>query len=197
MIIYLVRHGQTTGDIENRYGGDYDDHLTEFGRQQVAEVAEKLRGQKIEKLYASPKIRAREAAAIVGDTLGLPVMILEGFRERNGYGVMTGMVKEEAAKIYPSYVQGLKTDIHFNVAGAETYDDFRQRITTALENLCLDDAPTVAVITHGGPIRLLFRDILRLGEIDIKDCAYTAVEARFNKYRLLTSDGIRIINHTA
>ena len=42
MNIYLVRHGQTTGDLENRYGGDYDDHLTELGKQQSAEVPGKL-----------------------------------------------------------------------------------------------------------------------------------------------------------
>ena len=35
MKIYLIRHGETTGDIEDRYGGDYDDHLSKNGKQQV------------------------------------------------------------------------------------------------------------------------------------------------------------------
>lgn len=42
MIIYLARHGQTTGDIENRYGGDYEDYLTNFGKEQSLALAEQL-----------------------------------------------------------------------------------------------------------------------------------------------------------
>jgi broad specificity phosphatase PhoE len=35
MIIYLIRHGESTSDIDNLYGGDYDDHLTENGKAQA------------------------------------------------------------------------------------------------------------------------------------------------------------------
>ena len=38
----MCRHGQTTGDIEDRYGGDYDDHLTEVGKQQSMILTENL-----------------------------------------------------------------------------------------------------------------------------------------------------------
>ena len=48
MKIYLIRHGQTTGDLEDRYGGDYDDHLTEEGEQQAKRLAEKLASSGIE-----------------------------------------------------------------------------------------------------------------------------------------------------
>ena len=39
MQIYLIRHGQTTGDVEDRYGGDYDDRLTDLGKQQSQNLA--------------------------------------------------------------------------------------------------------------------------------------------------------------
>ena len=42
MKIYLIRHGETTGDIENRYGGDFEDHLSEKGTKQSHELAKKL-----------------------------------------------------------------------------------------------------------------------------------------------------------
>jgi broad specificity phosphatase PhoE len=42
MKIFLIRHGETTGDIEDRFGGDYDDHLTEKGRAQSQELAKGL-----------------------------------------------------------------------------------------------------------------------------------------------------------
>lgn len=34
MKIYLIRHGESTSDVENRYGGTYNDHLTQKGKAQ-------------------------------------------------------------------------------------------------------------------------------------------------------------------
>jgi len=50
MKIFLIRHGETTGDIENRYGGSYDDHLTEMGRASFAGL-QKVLGIKALKLF--------------------------------------------------------------------------------------------------------------------------------------------------
>src|SRR6266404_1691464 len=147
MIIYLTRHGETTGDVENRYGGDYDDHLTEHGRQQSALLAEQLAGKQIQRLFASPLSRAKETAIIVAAKTGLGVEIVQAFKERNGYGILTGLTKEEAAQKYPEQFNLLK-DVHLTVEGAEEYTDFQHRITSALEGLKSDSHEKVAVITH-------------------------------------------------
>ncbi len=191
MIIYLARHGQTTGDIEDRYGGDYDDHLTEVGKQQSAQLAEKLANKKIEQLFASPRIRAQETAAIIAERLGLVATTLDEFRERNGYGILTGMTKEEAIKQHPDQVELLK-DVHNAVDGAEEYKSFQQRITSALEAVSEEPSERIAVITHGGPIRLIFRDILKLGEIEVRDCAYAAINASGGNYKAVELEGIQI-----
>lgn len=59
MKIYLIRHGQTTGDIENRYGGSYDDELTDEGQIQAHNLADKLMNSAIQILFCSPLIRAQ------------------------------------------------------------------------------------------------------------------------------------------
>lgn len=194
MIVYLARHGQTTGDIENRYGGDYDDHLTKTGEQQSEQLAGKLASKHIEALFASPKIRAQEAAAIISARLGLHFTMLEDFRERNGYGIMTGMKKEDAIKQYPEFVAGLKNDVHFNVEGAEPYMQFRGRIEKALEAATKLPYEHIAIVTHGGPIRLIFREVLGLGEININDCAFAAIDVVDGRYDLLDMSGI-ILQH--
>src|SRR3990167_2871262 len=192
MKIYLARHGQTTGDVENRYGGDYDDHLTETGQQQSVKLAEQLADKGIKKLYASPRIRAQETAAVIADKLGLVAETLNDFRERNGYGVLTGMTKDEALKKYPDQVELLK-DVHNAVSSAEEYIPFQRRIAEALASLGDKGAETVAVVTHGGPIRLIFRDILKLCEIEIDDCAYAVLATDDNQsYVLLSKSGIEI-----
>ncbi len=191
MIIYLARHGQTTGDVENRYGGDYEDHLTDEGKQQSTQLAEQLTGNGIEKLYASPRIRAQETAGIVGKKLDLSFVVLNDFRERNSYGVLTGLTKSEALEKYPDQIELLK-DVHNAVNGAEEYQPFQDRITKALGSLSQEPLQIVAVIAHGGPMRLIFRDILQLGEIEVSDCAYAVLEAGNGQYKLLQSQGIVI-----
>ena len=39
MKIYLIRHGESVSDIENLYGGTFDDELTERGQEQAQELA--------------------------------------------------------------------------------------------------------------------------------------------------------------
>lgn len=192
MIIYLIRHGQTTGDVENRFGGDYDDHLTELGQQQSEDLAKRLKDKNIEKLYSSPRLRALETATVIGKKLNLDIMPLDEFRERNSYGVLTGLTRQEAVKKYPEEVarlEGLNTDVQ----GAEPYKSFQERIVKALDSLAQQQSGTVAVVMHGGPIRLIFRDVLKLGEINLGDCAYTVLEATNGQYKLIEKNGIELI----
>ncbi|MBU1132445.1 histidine phosphatase family protein, partial [Patescibacteria group bacterium] len=89
MKIYLIRHGETTGDIEDRFGGDYDDHLTAKGIEQARELAKQLLNKEIEIIFVSPLMRAVETAEEVEKVLHVPVEVLEDLRERNNYGVLT------------------------------------------------------------------------------------------------------------
>lgn len=69
MKIYIVRHGQTTGDLEDRYGGDYDDHLTEEGEKQAMVLTDKLKDEGIQITMCSPLIRAQETAKILQNSI--------------------------------------------------------------------------------------------------------------------------------
>ncbi|MBI4020340.1 MAG: histidine phosphatase family protein [Candidatus Aenigmarchaeota archaeon] len=51
MKIYLIRHGETTGDVEDRYGGDYDDHLTRKGKQQSINLSRRLSNKDVEIIF--------------------------------------------------------------------------------------------------------------------------------------------------
>ncbi|MBR2823691.1 MAG: histidine phosphatase family protein [Clostridia bacterium] len=72
MRIIFVRHGEP----------DYEkDCLTETGRQQAAAAAERLAGEGISEIYASPCGRARETAEWTARRLGLPVTVLDYMHE--------------------------------------------------------------------------------------------------------------------
>lgn len=189
MNIYVARHGQTTGDVEDRYGGDYDDHLTDVGKEQAAKLAEKLANKGIKKLYTSPLIRAQETAGIVAASIDITPEVLPEFKERNSYGILTGMIKADATEKYPDEV-ALLSDPRNCVTGAEDYVSFQRRIQQGLVSLSQENIDTMALITHGGPIHLLFRDILKLGEVDIADCAMVHLQSTGTDLSLLGIDGI-------
>ncbi len=170
MKIYLIRHGQSTSDVEDRYGGDYDDHLTEKGEQQAKELAKSLKGKGIQAVFCSPRFRAKETAEIVSKDLNAPLEVVEDFRECNRYGIITGMVKAEAKEQYPDEVAKLG-DYRNTVQGGENYDHFKLRVIAAFEQIKTLDYNTVAIITHAGPIRCLAREVLDMGELgNIADC---------------------------
>lgn len=191
MRLYLIRHGQTTGDIEDRYGGDYEDHLSEEGKKQGENLANKLADKNIEIIFCSPRIRAQETAEFIKLETGAPVEIEEDVRERNHYGVMTGMVKAEAKLKYPHLVELLK-DTKNTIEGGEDYETFKNRVVGAWDRLTNLDYETIAIISHGGPIRLIFREILNKGEIKIGDCAFVVLDKSGEALTIAETDGIEI-----
>lgn len=185
MRIYLIRHGETTGDVENRYGEDYDDHLTERGKQQARELANKTVGLGIQKIFCSPRIRTIETARILDKLLDAGVMIAGDMRERNNYGILTGMKKDEAAKKYPEQIEILK-DYGKTPKGGEDYENFKKRVLNAFNAITNSDYDAIAIVTHAGPIRAIFREVLKKGELkNVGDCALIELEKKSDNFELL------------
>lgn len=190
MKIFLCRHGQTTGDVEDRYGGDYDDHLTELGKAQGTALAKKLKRKGIEKIFTSSRIRAVETSKILSNVLNCPIEEVSDLRERNQNGILTGMVRSEAKEKYPKLVAQL-TDYRNTIDGSESYESFRVRVEKTFLSLAAGREVIIAIVTHGGPIRALFRGIFNFGEIKISDCAVAEIDFSNNKFTLLSLDGIQ------
>jgi broad specificity phosphatase PhoE len=184
MRIFLVRHGRTTGDVEERYGGDYDDSLTDEGRKQAQALAKKLIGKGVEAIFSSPKKRALETAQILQKALACDLAVVQDLRERNFYGILTGMKKSEAKQKHPKEV-GMLESYKNRIEGAEDYDSFKARIATALEEMVLSKHKKIVIVTHGGPISTIFREVLKLGEFKrLGDCALLQLETDGKKFSL-------------
>jgi broad specificity phosphatase PhoE len=190
MEIYVIRHGQTTSDVEDRFGGDYDDHLTGLGIKQASELAGKTEGFGIEIIFASPKIRAQETAKILQKVLRVEIKTIPNLRERNQNGILSGMKRSEALKKYPEMVELLK-DRFNTIEGAEDYESFRKRIINAFDEVTKSNYKTVAVVTHGGPIRRIFGEILKMEKKwEISDCGWLEIDYLNHKASLIKTEGI-------
>jgi len=193
MVVYLVRHGQTTSDIEDRYGGDYEDHLTDEGIAQVTKAAEKLKDKGIQMIFVSSRVRAQESAKIISEKTGAKIEIEPDLRERNQYGILTGMVKAEARQKYPKEAEEAGNPLN-TIKGAEDFENFKKRVISVFEKITKKkDLTTIAIVTHGGPIRRIFSKIKNLPDntdISLQDCATIKIETDEQGKRILETEGV-------
>ena len=100
--LFLLRHLQSQWNKENRFTGWTDVPLSKEGIESAKEVAGKLAGSEIDKVYTSPLIRNKETVSLILKNLGkkdLPVVIDKSLDERN-YGQLQGLNKNEVKKQY-------------------------------------------------------------------------------------------------
>ena len=191
MKIYLIRHGQTTGDIEDRYGGAYDDELSDKGKIQAHELANKLGSSGIQILLCSPMTRAQQTAKILVSKLHCEIKTIENLKERNKNGVLSGMTQDEAQKKYPKFVEEIK-DYRNQIQGAESQEDFAKRIKKVITDVTTDISySTIGMVTHGGPMWVVLKNILNVSITDITDCAYAVIDTDGRKLSLERVEGIR------
>lgn len=157
MKILLIRHGQTTGDLEDRYGGWYDDSLTSEGVQQLEVTAQKLVGKKIDKIFTSSLKRAQESTEIINRVTTTQVEIMDGLRERN-YGVLGGLTKQEALEKYPEVVELHKNPDNTDPDG-ESRADFITRVVNTFDSIVNQKLNQVILVGHGGSIKVILKHL--------------------------------------
>lgn len=195
MKIFFIRHGESTSDVEDRYGGAYDDHLTEKGREQARRLAQDINGRGIEKFYTSPLLRARETAEILALCMKCELEIADDLREQNYFAQLSGMTREEALLHFPHMVAMLP-HADTPLPGAESRKDFIERVTRAFSRITSDFHAILGVVTHAGPIRRVVHEILGLGEIvHIDHGAIITLEDDHQQWKVLDLINVTFEHH--
>lgn len=134
MKILFVRHGESTDDLDNQYGGWADFDLTEKGQEQLQESAKDIAqlGVNFDLILTSPLKRAQQSAEIISREIEVPVEIFHYAKERNSYGILSGLNKEEAMKMYPEF-EGVDPKTG-HIPGKERSEDFEDRVRRAFKS---------------------------------------------------------------
>src|SRR3954464_13064022 len=99
--LYLVRHGTTTMNVENRYRGRRDVPLDAQGYQDAVDAARLLSSAGLAAVYSGPLRRNLAAAQIIADEARVEdIRILHGLNNVD-YGAWEGMTAEEAVVYDP------------------------------------------------------------------------------------------------
>src|SRR5688572_30243166 len=159
--VVLIRHGQSLGNAEGRFGGHTDTPLSPRGRKQVAATAEALASEKLDAIYSSDLPRAIESATPLATLAGIEIQPTEAFRERS-VGVMEGLTFEEAAAQHPDqYAALLRRDFEHVLLGGESYRQTLDRASRKLDELVEQyKGGRIAIFTHTGTICILALHIM-------------------------------------
>ena len=154
--ILLVRHGQSRGNAEGRFGGHGATPLSERGRAQAEATARALAAENVTAIYSSDLLRAVETATPLADALDLEINRSEALRERS-VGRMEGLTFEEAAARFPAeYAALLRRDFEHVLEGGESYRQMLDRSARALDAaIAANRGGTLAVFSHTGTIGIL------------------------------------------
>lgn len=162
--LILVRHGETDWNLEGRYQGQADVPLNERGREQAKLLAERLRGERIEAIYASDLSRAYETAKIIAGAIGQEVKTLESLREVDT-GVWTGLTFQEVESGYPEHLKEWRADpLGVKRLEGESYLALFERTRAAIKEITeAHPHQTVLIVGHGGNIKCIVLDALGVG----------------------------------
>lgn len=152
--IYLVRHAEAMGNVEEFFQGQTDCELSEKGKKQLELLAERFRDIPIEAIYSSPLKRTIDTAEAVNKYHNLPIIRDEGLIEING-GVWEGKPWADLPKLYPvehDLWQNKMQD--FYVADGERMTEVFERVKNAVDKIAAEnDGRTIAVVSHGCALR--------------------------------------------
>jgi broad specificity phosphatase PhoE len=154
--VLLIRHGQSQGNAEGRFGGHSPTPLSELGVRQAEATARALANERVTAVYSSDLLRAVQTAEPLARATGLEITRTPALRERS-VGLMEGLTFEEAAAAHPDeYASLLRRDFERVLAGGESYRQLLDRAAAELDRAIEQHrGGTLALFSHTGTICIL------------------------------------------
>ena len=155
--LYVVRHGTTTMNVQNRYRGRCDVPLDAQGYQDAVDAARQLSGAGLSAVYCGPLRRTIATAQIIADESRIPdLRILHGLNNVD-YGVWEGMTSGEAAMYDPEAFELYRTSPSLAACPmGERLSSAQTRMIEALQLIGRRHVgQTVVAVSHAVMIRLV------------------------------------------
>ena len=152
--VYVVRHCESTGNVEHRFQGQFDAPITPKGEKQLELLSLRFRNVHLDAIFTSPLERAYRTAQAVNRFHDLPIQKLDALLEMN-VGEMENLHLEEIADKFPVVAKNWDESPDLcEFPGGETMEQAYDRINTALDRIIAEyQGKTVLLSTHGGLIR--------------------------------------------
>lgn len=179
--VYLIRHGQTMFNAENKIAGQIETDLTELGKKQAQELGKKLKNDnvKFDAIICSTLKRAKDTAGIISKEIDVPVFYDVNLVEFSN-GIYEGVVVDDLKKLqfnppyktagfeffngadlYNAYSSFDECYNQLSYPKGETKVEARERFMGAIKKY-ISENPNVenlGVVAHGAVIRFMLLKI--------------------------------------
>jgi len=160
-ILWLIRHPEPDASVRGLCYGSLDVVLSPEGVRQAEMLSERLRHEHFDAIYTSPKRRCAETARTLAAGRGCLVTTNDALRELD-FGAFEGLSYDDIATRYPAvYRQWMEDPTGTNFPDGETFCQMSTRVLEAARAmLARHSGQSIALVTHGGPIRVILADAL-------------------------------------
>lgn len=163
--IYLIRHGQTDGNIRGNWLGSRSiNPLNEYGKKQAEDTARVLREKAVDasRIFSSPTRRALEHAEIIHKRLGYPIEKVNSISEIN-LGILEDRTREQGLRLVPQEVEDWNNNLrNFDPPLGETALEASERFFETIKLLSINDSkPDLIIVSHGVVIKLFLASVLK------------------------------------
>ncbi len=148
VILHLVRHGQSTGNVAGTLTGSTDVPLSEHGRKQALALKPVLQGRSYDAVWTSDLQRAAHTARLAWGH----AEPREQLRELD-FGELEGTTWADVAAKFSLQLKDFET---FAAPGGESMPQFTGRISGFFDTL---DPGHHLVFAHGGVIRVVLKRV--------------------------------------
>jgi probable phosphoglycerate mutase len=201
MLLYLVRHGESSYNAEGRIQGQSNVPLSTLGRQQSQAVASALAAFPIGALFASPLRRAMETALPIAEVLGLEIQTEPRLMEIN-VGIFQHKLRSDLQReCAAEYARWLSEDPDYKIPGGESRRELMHRGRAAFESVCRCGQKHVVAVSHGRLLTVTLKDLLGIPPQDppfsLQNASITTVaHHRDGRFELVSLDRVEHLEGT-
>jgi len=160
--VFVVRHGQTYGNIEGLFCGHSETDLTPLGVAQAKALGRRLAGTDFDGVYSSDLSRAVKTGEHALEALVAPTMQLDQRLREMYYGDWEARPGSEIGEQYPALMRDFFL-CRATAPGGEGFEAIRTRTTEAVRDaVTAHRGGTVMVVSHGNAIMAMLAEFFGL-----------------------------------
>lgn len=199
-----MRHGEAENNVLHVLAGrEAGYHLTERGKTQVTETAERLKTVPIDVMYTSPVVRTIETAQIVAEKIGIDYKIDERLTETemgSVVGISTSDVLKKFGNLFLKFYQD--DYLALEKMGIERFSTIGARMRNMLDYVAEKHPDkNVLLVTHLDPIKSVISQIMNLKpevvfKMAIKNASLTILKHSSKDYTLSAYNIVDVSRYT-
>jgi probable phosphoglycerate mutase len=159
--LILVRHGEAHCNVAGIAGGAAGcTGLTERGRTQVGRLGRRLRGERIDAIYAGPRLRVQQTGDILANALEIPLQFEPDFAGPE-HGSADGLSWQDIEEEFGGPPMAFPDRPY--APGSETWNGYRQRTAAAIGSVLeRHESGRIIIAGHGETVMATHEFLLRL-----------------------------------